>query len=466
MPVYQHNATYDASAASVWSWYDSSGAFRRIMPEWEGIQPVEAGALVDGATTRFRIRLGPLRPMWVARHHGVVSGEVFNDVMEKGPFGAWDHEHRFVAISEDRCELQDTVKWRLPLHPLTFWTAPFTVKGRLNQMFAYRTLRVQEDLKRLQPYAHLPRQRILVSGSTGLIGMQLCAFLAAGGHEITRLVRPSTTLPRDASNDPVVVWDDQTGEVLEGDLNGFDTVIHLAGAGIGDKRWNAKRKELIKTSRTVPTAHLSRLLTSLEQPPKAFLCGSAIGFYGNRGDEILTESSSPGTNLLAEICQAWEASAQPAIDAGIRTVFLRTGIVTTPMGGALQKLLLPAKLGAGGPVGGGKQYYSWISLDDQIYAIHHLMMNDACEGVYNLTAPQPVTQKTYAKVLGRVLRRPAFAPAPGFALRLMLGEMAQALVLDGQRVEPTRLLESGYEFAHADLESCMRQCLGRQRLGR
>ena len=464
MPLFEHTATYDAPVEALWSWYDSPGAFRRIMPEWEGIQPIQAGALIDGATTRFRVKLGPLRPMWIARHYGVESGAVFNDVMEKGPFGAWDHEHRFIGVNASSSQIKDTVTWRLPFHPLTFWTAPFTVKGRMNQMFAYRTTRVQNDLKRIGHFAHLPRQRVLISGSTGLIGLQLCAFLSAAGHDVTRLVRPTTVLPPDAANDPVVVWDDQTGEIIEGDLNGFDTVIHLAGAGIGDKRWNAKRKALIKESRTVPTKHLTEHFANLRQPPKTFLCGSAIGFYGNRGDEELTEASAAGDNFLAETCVAWEAAGAPAADAGVRTVFMRTGIVTTPSGGALQKLMLPTLLGAGGPAGGGRQYYSWISLDDQIYAIHHLMMTDTCEGIYNLTAPEPVTQKQYAKVLGKVLRRPWFAPAPGFMLRLMLGEMAQALVLDGQRVHPQRLLESGYEFEHRDLESCLRQCLGRQRL--
>lgn len=463
MPTYAHTAEYAHPVNEVWAWYDSPGAFRRIMPEWEGITPVQAGALKDGERTKFKVSIGPIKRMWVARHHGVVSGEVFNDVMEKGPFGAWDHEHKFVPKSPTSSTIEDTIQWRLPLHPLTFWTAPFTVKGRMDQMFAFRTLRVQNDLERIAAFAHLPRQRVLISGSTGLIGLQLCAFLAAAGHSITRLVRPSTQLPSDAKGDDVVVWNDQTGEVVSGDLNGFDTVIHLAGAGIGDKRWSKARKALIESSRTVPTHHLASLLAGLDQPPKAFLCGSAIGFYGNRGDEALTESSSPGTNFLADVCQAWESAAQPAVDAGIRTVWLRTGLVITPMGGVLQKLLLPAKLGAGGPVGNGRQQYSWISLDDQIYAIHHLMMTDACEGVFNLTAPEPLPQKRFAKTLGKVLRRPAFAPLPGFVLKVMLGEMAQGLVLDGQRVLPERLEASGYKFQHRELEACLRQCLGRQR---
>ncbi len=463
MPTYAHTAEYAHPVSAVWSWYDSPGAFRRIMPEWEGITPVQAGALMDGERTKFKVSIGPIKRMWVARHHGVVSGKVFNDVMEKGPFGAWDHEHKFVAKTDSTSSIEDTIQWRLPLHPLTFWTAPFTVKGRMDQMFAFRTARVQNDLERIAAFAHLPRQRILISGSTGLIGLQLCAFLSAAGHSITRLVRPSTQLPSDAQGDDVVVWNDQTGEVVSGDLNGFDTVIHLAGAGIGDKRWSKARKALIESSRTVPTHNLATLLAGLDQPPKAFLCGSAIGFYGNRGDETLNESSSPGSNFLADVCRNWEAAAQPAVDAGIRTVWLRTGLVITPMGGVLQKLLLPAKLGAGGPVGNGRQQYSWISLDDQIYAIHHLMMNDTCEGAFNLTAPEPLPQKRFAKTLGRVLRRPAFAPLPGFVLKIMLGEMAQGLVLDGQRVLPERLEASGYRFQHRDLETCLRQCLGRQR---
>lgn len=464
MPTYAHVAGYDAPVEDVWAWYDSPGAFRRIMPEWEGIRPLEAGRLVDNATTRFRVSLGPLRPMWVARHYGVVPGEVFNDVMEKGPFGKWDHEHRFVSTGATSSEIHDTIQWKLPLHPLTFWTAPFTVKGRMDQMFAYRTVRVQEDLKRIAMYADRPKHRVLVSGSTGLIGMQLCAFLQAAGHEVVRLVRPSTTLPPDASDQPRVLWNDQTGEVLEGSMEGFDTVIHLAGAGIGDKRWSAKRKALIETSRTVATEQLVRLFTSLANPPKTFLCSSAIGFYGNRGDEVLDETSTAGDNFLAKTCIAWEAAGAAASEAGIRTVWMRTGIVTTPMGGALQKLLLPTLVGAGGPAGGGRQYYSWISMDDQIYATYHLMMTPDCEGVYNLTAPEPVTQKQYAKVLGSVLRRPAFAPAPGFVLKLMFGELAQALVLDGQRVLPKRLQESGYVFRHERLEPCLRQCLGKQKL--
>ena len=212
----------------------------------------------------------------------------------------------------------------------------------------------------------------------------------------------------------------------------------------------------------IPTTNLSKIIANLENPPKAFLCGSAVGYYGNRGTEVLDEKSESGNDILASICREWEESTAVAKDAGIRVSLLRTGIVISPLGGALAKLLLPAKMGAGGPVGGGKQMQSWISLGDEIYAIHHLMMDESSEGPYNLSAPSPVNQKTFAKTLGKVLRRPAFAPLPGFMIKIMFGEMGQKLVLEGQDVRPNRLLESGFEFTFDDLESCLRNCLGKK----
>ncbi len=461
VPIFSHKASFDASVEEIWNWYNSPGAFRRIMPEWEGIDPIQAGKLVDGEETIFKVSLGPIKRTWLARHHSVEEGVGFSDRMIKGPFGAWNHQHTFEENGQSTI-VNDNVEYKLPLHFLTGWTAPFTVKPRMNQMFRYRTDIVVNDIKQIKKTSHLPRQRVLVSGSTGMIGLQLCAFLEAAGHEVHRLVRPSTKLPKDVSSENVVVWNDLSGEVLQGDFENFDSIIHLAGAGIGDKRWSAKRKKLIRDSRVIPTTNLSKIIANLENPPKAFLCGSAVGYYGNRGTEVLDEKSESGNDILASICREWEESTAVAKDAGIRVSLLRTGIVISPLGGALAKLLLPAKMGAGGPVGGGKQMQSWISLDDEIYAIHHLMMDESSEGPYNLSAPSPVNQKTFAKTLGKVLRRPAFAPLPGFMIKIMFGEMGQKLVLEGQDVRPNRLLESGFEFTFDDLESCLRNCLGKK----
>ncbi|MDC0341276.1 TIGR01777 family oxidoreductase [Candidatus Poseidoniaceae archaeon] len=430
------------------------------MPEWEGIKPVQVGSLKDGEETIFKVSIGPIKRKWIARHHSVVENETFSDRMMKGPFGKWNHQHSFVG-SGNNTEIQDTIDWKLPLHILTGWTAAITVIPRMNQMFRYRSEKVANDLTQINKTRDLPRQRVLVSGSTGMIGLQLCAFLEAAGHEVHRLLRIDSKLPADINSENVIRWNDKTGDVIKGDMNGFDSVIHLAGAGIGDKRWSPKRKDIIRNSRVIPTTNLSKILAGLDQPPKAFLSGSAIGYYGDQGTTLVDESSSKGDGFLSNICSEWEQASSVAEEAGIRVSHLRSGIVISPLGGALAKLLLPTKMGGGGPVGGGRQIQSWISLDDEIYAIHHLMMQDTSQGAYNLTSPNSVSQKVFAKKLGRVLRRPAFMPLPKFALQLMFGEMGKVLIIEGQDVKPTRLQESGFVFTYSDLENCLRNCLGR-----
>lgn len=461
LPIYEHSANFPFSREDVWAWHARPGAIRRIMPGWEGIRPIEVGGIHDGAKTSFKISIGPIPQRWVAEHHSYIEGEQFCDNMVKGPFGRWDHAHKFLAVSDDEMTIHDHVDWKLPFHFFSRIGAPIMVMPRLRQMFKHRTRRINADMNRQAKFKDAPRKRILISGSTGLIGTQLSAFLETDGHDVHRLLRKTSALHPDSDKNKIVRWDDQTGEVLEGSMENFDVIIHLAGAGIGDKRWSKKRKQLILNSRTIPTKNLAENIAHLASPPSLFMSASAIGFYDNRGDEELDETSSIGSGFLAETCQQWEQSTEPARSAGIRTVILRTGLVTTAAGGMLQKLLLPAKMGGMGPVGGGRQWQSWISFDDQIYSIHHLMNQDDSEGVYNLTAPNPVTQKVYAKTLGRVLKRPAFAPIPGFMMKLLFGKMGKGLILDGQKVHPKRLIESGYDFEHSDLESALRDTLGR-----
>ena len=345
MPTFAHTAKFSADKQQLWAWYNSDGAFRRIMPEWEGIKPINAGRLVDGEETIFKVKLGPFRQKWIARHHSVISGESFADRMIKGPFGAWNHHHKFESASKGTTSVIDNVEYKLPLHFFTGWSAGFTVLPRMKQMFEFRSVRVANDLKQIQLTSELPRQKILVSGSTGMIGLQLCAFLEAAGHDVHRLLRPSTKLPTDVDSSKVVVWNDLTGEIIDGDMNGFDTIIHMAGAGIGDKRWSKKRLKLIRDSRIIPTKNLSKIVAGLDNPPRKIICSSAIGYYGNRGTEVLDESSSTGNDILAELCRDWENASNAAKESGINVIHIRTGIVMSPLGGALAKLLLPAKMG-------------------------------------------------------------------------------------------------------------------------
>jgi hypothetical protein len=296
--------------------------------------------------------------------------------------------------------------------------------------------------------------KIVISGASGLIGTQLVNKLSNSGHEVVRLVRRS---PKSGE----IQWNPKTGALDPASLEGVDAVIHLSGAGIGDKRWTAGYRKEILDSRTASTALLATTIASLSRKPSVFLSGSAIGIYGARNDEQLTEVSTHGTGFLAEVCEQWEAAAKPAIDAGIRTVFLRTGIVLTPKGGALKKLLPLFKLGVGGKFGNGKQWQSWISLDDEIGAIEHLLSTKV-SGAVNLTAPNPVTNAEFTKVLASVLKRPAVVPVPTFAPKILLGgELADALLFTGQRVIPAALNASGYMFKHTTLESALRSLLSK-----
>ena len=294
--------------------------------------------------------------------------------------------------------------------------------------------------------------KIVISGASGLIGTQLVTSLKSSGHEVVQLVRRSAAAGQ-------IMWDPKSGKLDPASLEGCDAVIHLSGAGIGDKRWSdAYRKEILD-SRTATTLLLANTIASLQRKPSVFLSGSAIGIYGARGDEQLTETSAHGTGFLADVCEQWEAAAKPAIDAGVRTVFLRTGIVLSPKGGALKKLLPLFRLGVGGKFGNGKQWQSWISMDDEVASIIHLLTTNV-SGAVNLTAPQPVTNAEFTKVLARVVKRPAIVPVPTFAPKILLGgELADALLFTGQRVMPQALTASGYVFKHSTLESALRSLL-------
>jgi len=295
---------------------------------------------------------------------------------------------------------------------------------------------------------------ILITGSTGMIGTALIEALKALDHRVTRLTRAPLQ-----SREPVVQWNPAAGTLSAKEIEGFDAAVHLAGESIAARRWTEAQKAKIRDSRVKGTTLLSETLAKLAKPPKVLVCASAIGFYGNRGDEILREDSKIGSGFLAEVCQAWENAAEPARQKGIRVVYLRNGLVLSPKGGALAKMLLPFKLGVGGIIGDGKQYWSWVSLDDAVGAFRHALTNENLHGAANLVAPRAVTNREFTKTLGKVLSRPTIFPLPAFAARLALGEMADDLLLSSARIEPARLLASGYKFKHPELEGALRDLL-------
>lgn len=299
--------------------------------------------------------------------------------------------------------------------------------------------------------------RVAITGSTGLIGTALAPALRAAGHVPVPVVRRAPAAGE-------IGWDPAEGRLDPEDLADVDAVVNLAGAGIGDRRWSEERKRTLVDSRVQGTRLLAEAIAGLAESgrgPRTLLSGSAIGYYGDRGDEVLPEDAGPGDDFLAGLCTRWEAAATPAIDAGVRTAFLRTGIVQTAEGGALAKLLPLFRIGLGGRFGSGRQWFSWISMTDQVGAIVHLLDRDVA-GPVNLAAPEPTTNAEFARVLGTVLRRPAFVPVPKFGPSLVLGrEAADAMLYVSQRIQPRALLDAGYEFAHPTAEIALRAELGR-----
>ena len=294
--------------------------------------------------------------------------------------------------------------------------------------------------------------KVLLSGASGLLGTALKSSFSSQGNDLRSLVR------RQSDQTGSVYWDPYSGTLDADSINGSELVIHLSGANLATV-WSDRNKDLFHSSRIDTTRFLCEKLTSLTAPPKTLIAASAIGFYGDRGDELINEDSSPGTGFLAELCRDWEEATSKATEHGIRVINIRIGLVLSPDGGALAKMLLPFQLGTGGAFGNGEQYMSWISIRDIVDAIHHIAETTNLTGPVNLVAPNPVSNRVFTKTLGKVLNRPTFMTVPAFALRTLMGQMAEEMLLSGQRVQPKKLLDSGFRFSHAELEPALRAVL-------
>lgn len=301
--------------------------------------------------------------------------------------------------------------------------------------------------------------KVLVTGATGLVGSELVPFLSRQGHDVYRLTRSK---PREAND---ISWDPLRGQIPKARIEGSEVIIHLAGENIAARRWNAKFKEQLRQSRIEGTRLLCESLAALETKPKTLICASATGFYGDRGTDWLNETSAPGMGFLPDLCREWEAACKPAIAGGIRVVNLRIGVVLSGKGGALTKMLTPFRLGAGGVMGSGNQYWSWITVDDLIGVIDFCIQHEKLVGPINATTPSPVTNYEFTKTLGSVLGRPTIFPMPALVARALMGEMADALLLASGRVMPNRLSESGYRFLYPSLEPALKHLLAPSKSG-
>jgi len=444
----------------VHDYHTMPGAFERLMTPWERLIVLRKDpSMIEGAVNEFKVRLAPfIWRTWLAEHRNIERGKGFVDDQRKGPFAYWSHRHAIVK-NRGGSILQDDIEYSLPMGVIGDMLGRRMVRSRLEKMFEWRSTRLARDLDEVA--ARPAKKKVLVTGSSGMLGPQLCAFLRVLGHKVTRAIRKeSNPLIGEPEDTPPVLWNPYE-EVPASLVEGYDAIIHLAGVNIGEKRWSQSRRAAILSSREVPTHHLSEAISDLRDPP-LFICASAIGWYGTRGEERLTESSEAGTGFLSEVCRSWERATGPAVVAGVRTVFLRTGIVLWGVGGVLERLHLPFRLGLGGPIAGGNQYMSWIHLDDWVRAVHFLLQHEGADGVYNLTAPSPKSNARFTRIFGEVLNRPSIAPIPGLAITALFGRMGKELIVDGQHVRPQRLIDAGFRFAHPALRPALREVLGRE----
>jgi uncharacterized protein (TIGR01777 family) len=457
--IFERSVELPVHVAVAFAWHARPGALQRMIPPFDPVKIIEStGSIRDGSRVTIRVPvLGPIKKTWVAEHFGYQENVQFCDRQVSGPFASFEHTHRFERLSDNTSKLTDHIEYRPPLGPLGA-LGEGMIRRKMEHAFAWRQRTLAEDLRRHAEFLSQPRLKIAVTGSTGLVASVLIPFLTTGGHQVMRLVRKASQDTNDGTTS--LLWNPDKGEMDVAGLEGIDAVIHLAGESIATGRWTAAKKERILASRVKSTTLLAQTLAKLKSPPKVFFSTSAIGYYQPSGETPLTEQSPAGTGFLPEVCQAWESATKPAEDAGIRTVHGRVGVVLTPAGGALMAQLPLFRWGVAGPLGNGKQYVPWIGIDDLVYAIHHCVQRNDVSGPVNLTAPNPVTNREFTKTLGKVLWRPTILPAPAFALRLALGEMADALLFASLNVIPERLQQLNFRFAHPTLEESLRHTLG------
>ena len=445
-----YKSSIPVSAAAALDWHRRDGAFERLVPPWADVRVRSSrGSIEPGDGQELAIKFGPLDTEWSIVHDALDGGTGFLDRQTSGPFADWTHEHRFSEEANGYVALEDRIRYQIPLGAFGDRSVGGRIQDELDRTFIYRHQITRHDLNTHDRFDEQPGKRIAITGASGLVGSRLVPFLRAGGHTVHRLVRSEASAPDE------IAWDPATGRIDADALEGFDAVIHLAGVSISGSRWSSARKEAIRSSRVQGTTLLAQTLASLQQPPAAFVSTSAVGIYGSRGDEELTETSSAGTGFLADVCQEWESAADSARTAGIRVVHPRFGVVIAGEGGMLKQLLLPFKLGVGGRIGNGKQYLSWIAIDDLLSVLLESVMNDSLVGPVNAVAPESVTNEEFTKALGATLHRPTLLPLPETAVKVAFGEMADELLLTSQRTEPARLNDAGFQFSFPTIQRAL-----------
>jgi uncharacterized protein len=454
MPIFEWRSVMPASADEVFAYHARPGAFRRLAPPWQKLVVREESGDVTSGRVAFDVWFGPVKKHWVADMGSAMPGRQFVDRQVEGPFASWEHVHRFVPVDDEHSELLDHIEFSLPAGGFTDAVGEGPAGKTLSRLFRFRHERTRLDLERHAVWAEKPRLTVAIAGASGLVGSHLADYLTTAGHKVVRLVRNRDAGPGE------IPWDPAGGALYHGALEGVDAVVNVAGVNLAGL-WTSGRRQAILDSRLQATSTLVEAIKRMERPPAVLVNTSAVGYYGSRGDQTITEQTPPGEGFLADVCRAWEEAAAPVRDAGVRLVTPRFGLVVSGAAGAFAAMLPAFRLAAGAKIGDGSQWWSWIALDDLLAALEWALHDEELEGAVNAVSPGPLTNADVTRVLGRVLRRPAVLKAPEYLVRRGTLGMGEEMLLASQRAEPERLLERGFRFAFPDLEDALRYELGK-----
>jgi uncharacterized protein (TIGR01777 family) len=452
---------------TLFDYHTRNGALERLVPPWSGLEIIDhTGGINNDDNSIFRIKLGPITFKWVAKHFGYIHNLQFQDKMIKGPFKKWIHTHSFIPQDQNQCIIEDKIDYMPRFGKIGSKIIQKRIQNYLNQLFIYRERILVNDTI-LEKMTREKGKNILITGSHGLIGSSLIPLLTnIGGHKITRLVRkinnnntyssPTTN----KENKKSIFWYPEYDKLDHNELEGFDIIIHLAGENIFG-RWTDIKKQRIFNSRVGSTKLLAKSLTKLSNPPSLLICASAIGYYGDRPNEYITEDSISGKGFLSEVCQKWEKATQDVTEIGIRVVNTRFGVVLTPKGGILQKLLSPFKLGLGITIGNKDQYISWVSIEDVIKSIFYSISNTSIKGPVNVVSPKPITNLEFSDTLKKIFNPKLSMSINQNIPKLIFGEMSKEVLSTNTYVIPKRLISTGYKFFNSELEDSLRFLLGK-----
>lgn len=455
--TFTYRSLFPCTARELYTFHSRPGALERLLPPWDGSEIVKKeGSIAPGGKVLLKLRQGPISIGWEAHHVEEIPGIMFRDVQHRGPFAHFSHTHSFSDTAAGAL-LEDTIQFALPGQHLLPSFVVEHVMNMLTRIFTHREHVLREDLRVHARCSSRPL-RVLISGASGVLGSALVPLLTTGGHEVWTLVRR-----RPEPGKQEIFWDPRHGVLNANELPELDGVIHLAGEYIGLGRWSAAKKRKVVESRTRGTALLAATIGSLPRKPEVFLSASAVGYYGDCREALVTEEDPCGTDFISEVCSAWEQAATPATDAGIRTVLMRLGVGLTPRGGALQRLLVTDPFGFFRRFGDGCQYISWMSIDDMVSAMLHCLVTPELAGPLNIAAPQPVTNRELLRTLARVANRPQLLHIPATSLEILYGQMASEILLSGCRVSTRKLEESGFKFRHPTLTEALKVLLGKNR---